>query len=89
MGYTPHPGDLSYPEKLEMMESIAESISSQEADQPGNSTILAKVCTTHKGKHRLIKRWQFLTVNETSNYVLMILFTVFRGGVLVNETISN
>ena len=33
LGYTPHPGDLSYPEKLEMMESIAESISNHEADQ--------------------------------------------------------
>jgi hypothetical protein len=35
LGYTPHPGDLSYPEKLEMMESIAEAISSQEAEQTG------------------------------------------------------
>ena len=29
--YKPHPGDLSYPEKLEMMESIQESLNKEES----------------------------------------------------------
>jgi len=31
LGYTPAPGDLAYPEKLEMMEKIAESIQQEQA----------------------------------------------------------
>lgn len=41
LGYTPAPGDLAYPEKLEMMESIAESLQQQpslEGHQRQNST---------------------------------------------------
>nr|CAG4645392.1 EOG090X02EM [Lynceus sp. MCZ IZ 141354] len=43
VGYQPAPGDLAYPEKLEMMESIAETIQSQlspklSTDQPGGLT---------------------------------------------------
>ena len=30
LGYNPAPGDLAYPEKLEMMEKIAESLKTQE-----------------------------------------------------------
>jgi hypothetical protein len=48
LGYSPHPGDLSYPEKLEMMESIAESISSQETDQSNS---------IQGGKKNIVEEW--------------------------------
>lgn len=35
LNYKPAPGDLAYPEKLEMMESIAQSIAEQQSQQPG------------------------------------------------------
>ena len=36
LGYSPAPGDLAYPEKLEMMEAIAESIQQQQQQQQGH-----------------------------------------------------
>ncbi|XP_026278796.2 conserved oligomeric Golgi complex subunit 3 [Frankliniella occidentalis] len=35
LNYKPAPGDLAYPEKLEMMESIAQSIAEQQSQQSG------------------------------------------------------
>lgn len=37
LGYNPAPGDLAYPEKLEMMEKIAESIKAEEGKIRGHS----------------------------------------------------
>jgi len=38
-GYSPSPGDLAYPEKLEMMENIAEHLARQQQDhQQGRIT---------------------------------------------------
>ncbi len=33
LGYSPAPGDLAYPQKLEMMEAIAESLKEQQPQQ--------------------------------------------------------
>jgi hypothetical protein len=39
-GYSPSPGDLAYPEKLEMMENIADHLARQQLDhQQGRMTI--------------------------------------------------
>jgi len=38
LGYAPAAGDLAYPEKLEMMESIAESLQQQQRHQRKAST---------------------------------------------------
>jgi hypothetical protein len=41
-GYSPSPGDLAYPEKLEMMENIADHLARQQLDhQQGRMTISA------------------------------------------------
>ena len=37
LGYNPAPGDLAYPEKLEMMEKIAESLKTESEKRPGHS----------------------------------------------------
>ena len=37
LGYNPAPGDLAYPEKLEMMEKIAESLKSEQEGRKGHS----------------------------------------------------
>ena len=37
LGYAPAPGDLAYPEKLEMMEAIAEQLAAKEEERRGHS----------------------------------------------------
>jgi hypothetical protein len=37
LGYVPCGGDLAYPEKLEMMEAIAEQMAAQEEERRGHS----------------------------------------------------
>jgi len=37
LGYSPAPGDLAYPEKLEMMEAIAEQLAAKEEERRGHS----------------------------------------------------
>ena len=37
LGYSPAPGDLAYPEKLEMMEAIAEELAAKEDQRRGHS----------------------------------------------------
>ncbi|KFM56619.1 Conserved oligomeric Golgi complex subunit 3, partial [Stegodyphus mimosarum] len=46
LNYNPSPGDLAYPDKLEMMESIAESLSAGGLSRASSRASLTSVCST-------------------------------------------
>ena len=62
--YRPHPGDLSYPEKLEMMESIQESLNKEESKRRFSTSSSVSVSSMEVNEVLL----RFPTVQLTTNF---------------------